>query len=290
MREESAISSITHSLHTYPAWSRRFLLQGNCALDESPADHSLVHWTAPHTLWRRLFRNPFRDAVETVAGHLSQPGNALVSVAFLNMHNYNVACALAPEQNFLSEIDYIFGDGIALQVARRIFRLPDFFRISGTELVPALLRNPVCRGLRIFLLGGEKKFIEETAWQYSRLFPERILAGYHHGFFSLGESQKVVEYINSCAPDLLLVGMGTPIQEFWLQRHQHQLRTRVAICVGGLFHYWHGSLRRAPVFVQLMGLEWLWILTQQPHKCRRYLYGALTFFTHLARTEYSSQR
>jgi len=74
-------------------------------------------------------------------------------------------------------------------------------------------------------------------------------------------------------PDLLLVGMGNPLQEIWIHAHRHQLEVPLVAAVGGLFNYWAGTLRRASPVLRRLGAEWLGILWQQPHKARRYLLG-----------------
>ena len=71
--------------------------------------------------------------------------------------------------------------------------------------------------------------------------------------------------------------MGSPLQEQWLARNRHRLPARLAICVGGLFHYWAGDLQRAPRTMRELGLEWLWILAQQPFKWRVYSLDAACF-------------
>ena len=73
--------------------------------------------------------------------------------------------------------------------------------------------------------------------------------------------------------------MGSPLQEQWLLRHRSRLRGKLVICVGGLFHYWARDLRRAPTTLRDLGLEWLWILVQQPFKWRVYTVDAARFGT-----------
>lgn len=83
----------------------------------------------------------------------------------------------------------------------------------------------------------------------------------------------MIEKINVARPDLLLVGMGNPRQEYWIHAHKAKLRVPVCIGVGGLFDHWAGNLKRAPLWVRRQGFEWLQILLQQPFKWRRYLVG-----------------
>jgi len=89
--------------------------------------------------------------------------------------------------------------------------------------------------------------------------------------------------INRAAPDMLLVAMGNPLQERWLHAHLPALRVPVSVGVGGLFDHWAGNLRRAPVWVRRLGIEWVQILLHQPHKWRRYVLGNPKFIVRAVR-------
>ncbi|WP_414566746.1 MULTISPECIES: WecB/TagA/CpsF family glycosyltransferase [unclassified Anabaena] len=96
----------------------------------------------------------------------------------------------------------------------------------------------------------------------------------HDGYLKEEETIKVIAEINSLQPHLLLVGMGNPLQEYWLAKNRNQLKVPVCVGVGGLFDHWGGNLKRAPLWVRRLGFEWLQILLQQPgKKWQRYLIG-----------------
>lgn len=202
----------------------------------------------------------------------------VVTASFINMNNFNVARASSAARQAFDDCDYVFADGVAMQIARRAWRAPPFRRISGTDLVPVVLARSAQEARRIFLLGGRPEVIDGAAASFKSLFPGLSLAGFHHGFFAAEEEAGIANLINDSHPDILLVGMGTPLQELWLQRWRHALNARLAICVGGLFHYWSRDLLRAPWLMRRCGFEWLWILGQQPQKWRHYLLGSWRFF------------
>jgi N-acetylglucosaminyldiphosphoundecaprenol N-acetyl-beta-D-mannosaminyltransferase len=224
--------------------------------------------------WPSIFSRSIEDARTALIECLIGSSGRCTTVAFLNMPNFVTACRQGTAELLFHDFDFVFGDGVGLQIVKRLARLPRSSRVSGTDLVPALLSDTRCRGLRVFLLGGPPQLIAQTAERFSTMFPAHRLVGSHHGYLSAEETLRVIELIEVSRPDLLLIGMGTPIQELWLREHRDRLRVGMTICVGGLFHYWHGSLRRAPRALQRVGLEWTWILAQQPAKWRRYLFGA----------------
>ncbi len=170
--------------------------------------------------------------------------------------------------------DFVFGDGTGVRWAARWqgVRLRD--NLVGTDLTPQLLRAASGCGHRYFLLGGKPSVIERAAAAAAAAFPGWTQAGFQHGFFHDPQStDEVIRRINRARPNVLLVGMGNPLQEQWIHRHRQRLEVPLCLGVGGLFHYWAGDLRRAPTWLRRVGAEWLGILFQQPHKARRYLLG-----------------
>lgn len=199
-----------------------------------------------------------------------------VTVAFMNMRNF-VAVQDSPAALIaFAAMDQVYADGVGLQIGRRLAGLPRFGRVSGTNTVPLLLQR-MAAGTRVYLLGGSEAVSASAAARVCELFPRAVLAGVRNGFFTAHDDERVLADIVAAAPDVLLIGMGSPLQEQWLLRHRSRLPCKLAICVGGLFHYWARDLRRAPTTMQDLGLEWLWILSQQPFKWRVYTVDAARF-------------
>ncbi len=207
-----------------------------------------------------------------------------VTVAFLNMRNYVQAIRSELLVTAYCAMTFVFADGIGLQAGRKILRLPAFPRISGTDAIPALLHEIASDGCRVFLLGGTPEVSVQAAAKLPSLYPGINVVGNHDGYFRASRDRELLALVNASRPDLLLVGMGTPTQELWLYRNHFALKVRLAICVGGLFHYWSNDLIRSPRLVTKLGLEWLWILSQQPFKWRVYTLDALRYLLRIFRT------
>lgn len=204
------------------------------------------------------------------------------SVFFINANNFNIAQKDVEYRRILNRGTLIIADGVGIRFAACTRNIELEYSKGGTELVPAFLQATSWKGLRYFLLGGTHMDIQLVTAKVLKQFPGWKLAGYHHGFFNDVESKQVISSINDAVPDLLLIGMGTPHQEKWFDRHRSQFQVPLTICVGGLFSYWGGKLRRAPLCFQRLGLEWTWILFQQPHKWQRYLIGNWQFISSVA--------
>ncbi len=216
---------------------------------------------------------PFEAALAELGRALD--GDARRSVFFANASTLNLAAGDPDYATTLNRADYVYGDGTGVRWAALMRGVRLQSNLNGTDLVPALLaRRP---GLRVFLLGGTCDLIEAAAEGFVRQFPEAVLAGSHHGYFDHSKPQPVIDVINAAKPDLLLVGFGNPLQERWIGENRDRIDVPLAAGVGGLFAYWAGTLTRAPAWYRRLGIEWVHILMQQPHKARRYLLGNPAF-------------
>jgi len=190
-----------------------------------------------------------------------------------NAHTLNLACEDAGYRAILNRADVVFGDGTGVRLAARMrgIRLKD--NLVGTDLLPLFFCTTARCRHRVFLLGGRPGTAALAAERLGRDFPGLEIAGHHHGYVPPRRADDVIAAINRASPDLLLVAMGNPVQERWLDQHRGALDVPLGVGVGGLFDHWTGELRRAPRWVRRLGVEWMQILLQQPHKWRRYVLG-----------------
>lgn len=205
------------------------------------------------------------------------------SIFFVNTHTLNLAESNRGYQDVLNSADAVFGDGTGVRWAAKLHGTTMKDNLVGTDLIPNFFKESAGFGYRYFLLGGQPDIIYEAANYASSHFAGWQMVGYHHGYFSVEETAEVIDKINSLRPHVVLVGMGNPNQELWIHKHRSQIKAPMAIGVGGLFHYWAGSLNRSPLFLRLIGMEWLGILFQQPHKWKRYFIGNSQFLLRLAK-------
>jgi N-acetylglucosaminyldiphosphoundecaprenol N-acetyl-beta-D-mannosaminyltransferase len=215
---------------------------------------------------------------------LQQPSRTHATY-FVNAHTLNLACDDPRYRAVLQRADRVFGDGTGVRWAARLIHgvgLQD--NVNGTDLTPLLFQRLAGRGLRYFLLGNTPERIERAAAHAQKTFAGWTLAGCHHGYLNDGDHDAVVDKINASGAHLLLVGMGNPRQEQWIDAHRARLNVPLCLGTGGLFDYWVGDLVRAPGWVRRLGHEWLHLLLSQPHKARRYLLGNPKFLLRVARS------
>lgn len=212
-------------------------------------------------------------------------GNTSRSVYFVNAHTLNLASENPQYRQTLARGDYVFGDGTGVRWAARLLhsrRLRD--NVNGTDLVPRLFAATAGRGYRYYLLGAMPEVIERAARRCKALFPGWTFAGCHHGYLDLEAERRVVDEINALHCQMLLVGMGNPLQEAFIARNRGRLRVPLLLGTGGLFTYWSGDLQRAPAWVRRAGSEWLYLMLVQPHKFKRYALGNPLFLGRVARS------
>jgi N-acetylglucosaminyldiphosphoundecaprenol N-acetyl-beta-D-mannosaminyltransferase len=172
--------------------------------------------------------------------------------------------------------DLIVPDGMPVVWAARLLGRPVAERVTGIDLMHGLCHLAARAQRRCFLLGSEVDVARAAAQNLGHLFPGLVVGGWHDGYFSA--DAPVVAAVNAARPDLLFVGMGSPRQEFWLQRNFGRLSCRLALPVGGAFEVIAGRKKRAPRLAQRSGMEWAWRLLQDPRRLgRRYLIDDLEF-------------
>jgi N-acetylglucosaminyldiphosphoundecaprenol N-acetyl-beta-D-mannosaminyltransferase len=169
--------------------------------------------------------------------------------------------------------DLIHADGMPLVWASRLkTRAPLPERVATTDLFHDIARVAPSRGATFYLLGAAPEVIEQEQ------YPQLTIAGYRHGYFDPEETSEIIGEIDACAPDVLWIGMGAPA-ELALALHLRTRLTTVGLIKtsGGLFDFLSGRNRRAPMWMQSAGLEWLYRLALEP---RRLLYRYLTTNPH----------
>jgi N-acetylglucosaminyldiphosphoundecaprenol N-acetyl-beta-D-mannosaminyltransferase len=162
-------------------------------------------------------------------------------------------------------------DGIGLVWASRWLGRPLRQRVSGSDLVPRLAALAAARGWSIFLLGAAPGVAGVAAAKLRAANPTLRIAGTYAGSPSPDEEEAIVARIRAAAPQMLFVAYGAPAQDLWIARNLARLGVPVAIGVGGTLDFIAGTRRRAPAWVQRVGLEWLYRLWQEPRRWRRML-------------------
>jgi len=170
-------------------------------------------------------------------------------------------------------------DTVGLLLASRLRRGPLRERVAGVELVEKLCGAIAGTPAKVFLLGGAPGVADSAAAALQARHPGLSIAGVRDGYFRAEESPEIVAQIRGTGAGLLLVGLGSPKQEFWLNEYLSASGCGAGIGVGGSFDVICGKVQRAPQLWRALGLEWLYRLVREPRRWRRQL--ALPLFVAL---------
>ena len=144
-------------------------------------------------------------------------------------------------------------------------------RIPGQSYFRKIIELSNEKGYSIYLLGGKPGIPEKAKENLEKIFPNVNIVGVHHGYFNENEEKEVIEEINKLQPNVLFVALGAPRQEKWIYNHRNELKVDVATGQGGTYDYEAGKIKRAPVWVQKIGMEWFWRLCREPKRIKRQL-------------------
>jgi N-acetylglucosaminyldiphosphoundecaprenol N-acetyl-beta-D-mannosaminyltransferase len=183
-----------------------------------------------------------------------------VNVAILMMMRSNPRL-----QRFVDNAALIVADGQPLVWCSPWLgeRIP--VRVTSVDLVDAICDRAALLGKRVYLLGATQSVVSTLA-QRLRERHKGLQIAFSDGYFSPQESRARAEMIRSSGADILLVGMGVPRQEIFLEEELEHSGASIGIGVGGSFDVLAGLRKRAPLWVQNLGFEWLYRLVQEPRR------------------------
>lgn len=171
----------------------------------------------------------------------------------------------------LARADLHVPDGAGVLWAARRMGRPLRERVTGSDGIEYICERAALRGWRVYFLGAAPGVAERAAAILAARYPGLQVAGCYAGSPADAEWPEIRARLDAAAPDILFVAYGHPRQDFWIDRHRHELPAAVAIGVGGAFDFVAGVAPRAPVWMRRNNLEWLHRLITQPWRWRRML-------------------
>jgi N-acetylglucosaminyldiphosphoundecaprenol N-acetyl-beta-D-mannosaminyltransferase len=155
-------------------------------------------------------------------------------------------------------------DGMGILWAARLLGIAIPERVAGIDVMDGVVRLCADNGYRPYFLGATPSVLEKAIAALRNRFPGLVIAGFRDGYFTRESELAVVAAIRSARADCLFIGMPTPRKERFLAHHRDELAVPFIMGVGGAFDVVAGQVRRAPRFVQKIGLEWLFRTAQEP--------------------------
>jgi N-acetylglucosaminyldiphosphoundecaprenol N-acetyl-beta-D-mannosaminyltransferase len=199
------------------------------------------------------------------------------------MFSVNVACYVESLEDsfmksFYESCELLTVDGMGIFYAGRILGIHFRETVPTSYFTLELLKVAAFRKYRIYLLGSKAEYLRRAVSVINKRYPGVNVVGASHGYFSAEEEDSVVERIAHSMPDILLIGISTPIKERFVQRNFDRLNTPVQIGVGGTIDVLAGVIHLPPAWIRKAGLEWIYRLSQEPRRFwKRYLRTNLIF-------------
>jgi len=233
------------------------------------------------------------EAVDTVLDlphRIAPDGHPGISVHFANAYNVALARKNPDYSELLNSADYVFSDGVPITwVGKRAYPqvASSWDRVYGPDVMTMVLQRSHQGSPRHYLLGSTPKVLQALTASITTRFPEATIVGTESPSFDQASAEEITardQRIIDSGADLVWVGLGTPKQDYEVQRLASNLPV-VALAVGAAFDFLAGTTAQAPTWMQRNGLEWTYRFAKEPKRlAKRYLWGNSVFLFEGART------
>ena len=191
-------------------------------------------------------------------------------IAFINAHCLNLAYKDKAYKQVLKECSVVFADGIGAKIGAAILGTKVEENVNGTDMFPLLAQRPY----RIYLFGGSAEVAKAALAKARAIGGKAEFVGSTDGFFKEKSEDELFDELSRLKPDLILVAMGVPKQEMWINRNLSRLPGCTAIGVGGLLDFVSERIPRAPLWMRKTNIEWCFRLYCEPARLfKRYIIG-----------------
>ncbi|MCB0017816.1 MAG: WecB/TagA/CpsF family glycosyltransferase [Anaerolineales bacterium] len=222
---------------------------------------------------------------QAIVGYIQAQNRALI--LNVNVHCLNLCYEQPRLQEFMNSAAINFCDGYGVKLGAWLLGVEIGERITYADWMWDLAELASNGNFALYFLGGKPGIAEIAGRKLQETFPELKISGTHHGYFDKDVpdvNDEIINQINAAQPDILIVGFGMPLQEYWLQDNWQRLNAIVGLTGGAAFDYVAGEVARAPSWMTNNGLEWLGRLILEPSRLfRRYVVGNPKFLLRILR-------
>ena len=179
----------------------------------------------------------------------------------------------------VNSCDLINADGQAVVWASRILGQPLKERVAGIDLMENLVELAYEKNYKIFFFGAKEEVVFRLVNKYKIKYSQDIIAGYRNGYFNKEDEVNIAQQISDSGADILFVAISSPTKENFLYDNKETLKgVNFIMGVGGSFDVVSGLVKRAPLWMQNIGMEWFYRFVQEPKRMwKRYLIGNIKF-------------
>ena len=167
-------------------------------------------------------------------------------------------------KDIVNGCDVINADGASVVWASKVLGKPLKERVAGIDLMYHLMELAEKRGYQVYFLGAKQEVVTETVDIVKKQYPDLNIVGYRNGYFQKKDWTKIAEELRNLNPQIVFVGITSPLKEYLVDYFQKQKLSCVFMGVGGSFDVVSRKIPRAPKWVQDIGMEWLFRVIQEP--------------------------
>jgi len=207
------------------------------------------------------------EAVKKVASYIKNKENR--HIITLNAEILYRALSDEKLKTVINQADLVTPDGAGIVWASRKLGDPVPERVTGIDLMEALVKEASQQGWKLYLYGAAPGVAELAAANLQKKYKNLNIVGTKDGYISSDLMPDLVADIQAKKPDILFVALGAPKQEFWINMYKDIIRVPVSIGVGGSFDVLAGQVKRAPKLFQDLHAEWLYRLIKEPRRYKR---------------------
>jgi N-acetylglucosaminyldiphosphoundecaprenol N-acetyl-beta-D-mannosaminyltransferase len=214
---------------------------------------------------------------------LDDPKGGASVACYVNVHGLNLAYDDQEFREVLNASDLVYADGMGLKIVNNLLSR---HKLESAMTPPSWMHDffgKMRKGSRVYLIGDEEAVIRRYFTAVSAEFPHLDFAGYCDGYFLRDKrEQELLDTLQKVKPDVVLVGMGMPLQEKWIQRVRSLTPVKLWLPVGAYYRWMIEDQKRPPAFVTNLGFEWLYRLMLEPKRLfKRYVVGNPLFILRL---------
>ncbi|MCF8275176.1 MAG: WecB/TagA/CpsF family glycosyltransferase [Flavobacteriales bacterium] len=203
-------------------------------------------------------------------------------VYFLNAHCVNQAFSDTSYLETLHRADYVLNDGIGVDIGAWFHGFKFKENLVGTDFIPDYIHHIRNKPLRVFFFGAKPEVLKALLSKYKRIYPNLVISGLD-GYSLPIMSKMTVQTINDFKADIVVLGLGVPLQEKWADSCSKDLGTVKVIFAGGaVLDNMSDSIKRAPKWVRRLKSEWLFRIYLEPIRLgKRYFFGIPQYFINI---------
>ena len=227
----------------------------------------------------------FSQTIQVIEDWIRQKKSEYVCVC--NTHSLVTASNEIFFKNVLEQAGICTPDGMPLVWALKLNGFKQQDRVDGPNLMLKLCELSSKKGYKIFLYGNKQETLDKLENKLTSMYEGLQIVGKYSPPFRELTKEELIEIrkiINSSNPDLIFVSLGCPKQEIWMYNNREHIKG-IMLGVGAAFDFITGDLKRPPLFIQKLGLEWLFRLISEPRRLwKRYAYNNTMFIYKFLKT------